>query len=273
MKSSGLNVVRLMKQISLAIVTCALVLFASRGFAQSPKPEPAPPSAVEVAPLPGSATSIPPSPVATPSVPFTPKPGASPTNTPTNSPTANPTANPTNSPTPPVVNGTPVPIAIPTPPPLVPLTPSAPPLPTSGEYQDSGGQFRVATLKGYTVTPIAGSMMAEAPDGSLAYTVISQPLNNTNSFNDDYLVEVARSAFGRGEAFQMGLKQPVPGGLKMDWTGSLTIGGRTQPMNGVILIKTGGVNRALLLLIAATEAGADQVPGAVSALSDGLQPI
>jgi hypothetical protein len=59
----------------------------------------------------------------------------------------------------------------------------------------------------------------------------------------------------------------------MDWTGSLTIGGQTQPMNGVILVKTGGLNRALLLLIAATEAGTEKVPGALSALSDSLQPI
>ncbi len=266
MKKSVLSISTVIKRIGMAITTCLIILLASRGFAQSPAP--ASPAAVEVAPLPGSATSIPPT-SPTPSVPFTPKPGASPVA----SPTAKPTGSPTGSPTPPVVNGTPVPISIPTPLPLLPLAPSAPPLPTAGEYQDSAGQFRVATLKGYRVTPIAGAMMAEAPDGSLAYTVISQPLNTTNSFNDDYLVEVARSAFGRGEGFQMGLKQPVPGGLKMDWTGSLTIGGRTQPMNGVILIKTGGVNRALLLLIAATEAGADKVPGAVSALSDGLQPI
>jgi hypothetical protein len=120
---------------------------------------------------------------------------------------------------------------------------------------------------------MAGTFMAEDADGSLAYTVLSQQLSGTAAFNDDYLVELARSAFGRGEGFQMGLRQPIPGGLKLDWTGSLTIGGQTQPMSGVILVKTGGLNRALLLLIAATEAGTEKVPGALSALSDSLQPI
>jgi hypothetical protein len=250
------------KQLQWVVMAIASVLFVvltAQVFAQAP----APPAAVEVAPLPGSATTLPPSPTptASPTVSITPRPGVSP------SPTVSPA-----SPTPPVP-GLPVPLAIPSPPPLVPQVPAAPPLPTAGEYKDGALQFRVATLKGFAITPMAGTFMAEDADGSLAYTVLSQQLSGTAAFNDDYLVELARSAFGRGEGFQMGLRQPIPGGLKLDWTGSLTIGGQTQPMSGVILVKTGGLNRALLLLIAATEAGTEKVPGALSALSDSLQPI
>jgi hypothetical protein len=244
----------------MAIASVLFVVLTAQVFAQAPAP--APPAAVEVAPLPGSATTLPPSPspTASPTVSITPRPGPS------------PTVSPIASPTPPVP-GLPVPLAIPSPPPLVPQVPAAPPLPTAGEYKDGAGQFRVATLKGFAITPMAGTFMAEDADGSLAYTVLSQQLSGTAAFNDDYLVELARSAFGRGEGFQMGLRQPIPGGLKMDWTGSLTIGGQTQPMSGVILVKTGGLNRALLLLIAATDSGTEKVPGALSALSDSLQPI
>jgi hypothetical protein len=251
------------KQLQWVVMSIASVLFVvltAQVFAQAPAP--APPAAVEVAPLPGSATTLPPSPspTASPTVSITPRPEPS------------PTVSPISSPTPPVP-GLPVPVAIPSPPPLVPQVPAAPPLPTAGEYKDGAGQFRVATLKGFAITPMAGTFMAEDADGSLAYTVLSQQLSGTAAFNDDYLVELARSAFGRGEGFQMGLRQPIPGGLKMDWTGSLTIGGQTQPMSGVILVKTGGLNRALLLLIAATDSGTEKVPGALSALSDSLQPI
>jgi hypothetical protein len=253
---------KMIQWVMVAIASVLAAVLSTQVFAQSPAP--APPAAVEVAPLPGSATTLPPSPspTASPVVSITPRPGVSP------SPPPSPTASPT-----PPVPGLPVPIAIPSPPPLAPVVPAAPPLPTAGEYKDGAGQFRVATLKGFAITPMAGTFMAESTDGSLAYTVLSQQLSGTAAFNDDYLVELAKSAFGRGEGFQMGLRQLFPGGLKMDWTGSLTIGGQTQPMNGVILVKTGGLNRALLLLIAATEAGTEKVPGALSALSDSLQPI
>jgi hypothetical protein len=247
-----------MQWVVMAIASVLFVVLTAQVFAQAP----APPAAVEVAPIPGSATTLPPSPTptASPTVSITPRPGPS------------PTVSPIASPTPPVP-GLPVPLSIPSPPPLIPQVPAAPPLPTAGEYKDGALQFRVATLKGFAITPMAGTFMAEATDGSLAYTVLSQQLSGTAAFNDDYLVELARAAFGRGEGFQMGLRQPIPGGLKLDWTGSLTIGGQTQPMSGVILVKTGGLNRALLLLIAATDAGTEKVPGALSALSDSLQPI
>jgi hypothetical protein len=246
----------MMQWVGMAIAAVIFAVLTAQVFAQSP----APPAAVEVAPLPGSATTLPPSPTPSPTVSITPVPGVSPS----------PTVSPIPSPTPPAV---PVPLAIPSPAPLAPPAPAAPPLPTAGEYKDGSGQFRVATLKGFAITPMAGTFMAESSDGSLAYTVLSQPLSGTVALSDDYLVELARSAFGRGEGFQMGMRQPIPGGLKLDWTGSLTIGGQTQPMNGAILVKTGGLNRALLLLIAATDAGTDKVPGAIAALSDSLQPI
>ena len=185
-----------MQWVVMAIASVLFVVLTAQVFAQAP----APPAAVEVAPLPGSATTLPPSPTptASPTVSITPRPGVSPT----------PTVSPA-SPTPPVP-GLPVPLSIPSPPPLVPQVPAAPPLPTAGEYKDGALQFRVATLKGFALTPMAGTFMAEATDGSLAYTVLSQQLSGTAAFNDDYLVELARSAFGRGEGFQMGQRQPIP---------------------------------------------------------------
>lgn len=178
---------------------------------------------------------------------------------------------PTLSPTSP--NALPAP---PTPPPPPPAS-TAPPLPLAGEYSDPAGQFKVGLLKDYRVTPLAGSVLVEALNGNVAYAVVaqSQPVSNpiglTPGLNTQDLVQVATAVFQRGEGFQPGTAQPeAGGGAVMNWTGSLTIAGKTQPVSGVILVRP-NPKTILLLLVAATQAGSAQVPGAVSALSNSLQ--
>jgi hypothetical protein len=247
-------------------------------------PTATPPAAYPVDALPGSATSLPPSPSPTPiptSISVSPRPGvANPTSSPTASPGATPGASPTASPgaTPtisPLVPGGVLP-PVPTFPTAVP---AAPPLPIKGEYKDPEGRFRIGILEGYRQSQLAGSVLIEAMDGSLAYAPIGVPaaigLNNplvTPQVTEDLLSQAAKTTFQQGESFQVTGQQSIPGGLKVDWTGKLTIAGKTQPLTGVILAKptNGGV---LLLLIAATESGAKNLPGAVTALLDSFQAL
>ncbi|MBW4538379.1 MAG: hypothetical protein KME43_04445 [Myxacorys chilensis ATA2-1-KO14] len=193
-----------------------------------------------------------------------------------------PTASPSASPSPsasitPIPTITPVPIApggIPSTP--LPAAPTATPLPLGGEYQDPSGQFKVGILKDFKVSPLAGSVLIESPDGNLAYTVQMQPQAQLGVAGgllpNDALVRVVQNAFKQGEGFATGEVRSIAGGLQLDWTGNLTIAGQTQPVGGVILSRQvrDGV---LLLLIAATESGGDRVLGAASALVDGFQSL
>jgi hypothetical protein len=226
------------------------------------------PNAVPIAPLPGSATEYkPPTPSPTPTTGL-----IKPTASPTGSPTATPTTTPTGAP---IVTPTTLPgIAVPNLP-LVPIAPPplplANPLPTAGEYQDPSGRFRVAILKDYKITPIAGAVMMESRDGSLAYTTLTQPAP-ASYLTPETLGEIAKNTFKQGEGFRPGVPQPIPGGVRLDWSGDLTIGGQTQPVNGVIVAKPTGA-QVLLLLIAATEKSAGSVPNAAAALTDSLQAM
>ncbi|EKQ68303.1 hypothetical protein OsccyDRAFT_2830 [Leptolyngbyaceae cyanobacterium JSC-12] len=188
--------------------------------------------------------------------------------------------------------GSPSPASSPTPFPPVPVTPSAlpsplappasdaTPLPLGGTYQDSARRFKVGVLENYKVSPLAGSVLIESPDGSLAYTVVpqSQPLGNPIGLiagydNSESLAKIATTVFQRGEGFQPTPARPeAGGGAVMDWTGTLTIGGNAQPVRGVILVRP-SAQTILLLLIAATQAGQDQIPGALSALATSLEAI
>jgi hypothetical protein len=185
----------------------------------------------------------------------------------------------------------PTPTAIPSPLPAIPVNPpgsasfappasTAPPLPMGSIYQDPSGRFRVGILQDYKISPLAGSVLVESLDSNVAYVVVpqSQPLGNPIGLtagydNSDRLAKIAIAAFQRGEGFQ-----PAPaqleegGGAVMNWSGTLTLGGTTQPMSGVILVRPSS-NYILLLLVAATKAGADRVPGAVSALANSLEPL
>jgi hypothetical protein len=129
----------------------------------------------------------------------------------------------------------------------------------------------VAILQDYTVTPIGDAVLLEAQDGQMAYTALARPTRGT-LLNDEGLAQLAQATFQRGEGFQAGPSQPISGGIRLDWSGSLTIGGQTQPVNGAIVAKPAG-EHALLLLIAATQSAADKIPNALSALADGFQSL
>jgi len=170
------------------------------------------------------------------------------------------------------------PSAIPAP--SAPPASTAAPLPLSGNYQDPAGRFKVGVLAGYRVTPLAGSVIIEAPDGSVAYSVVAkaQPLGNpigliTGYDNSESLAKVAIAEFQRGEGFQPGSPRlESEGGAVMDWQGSLTIGNQAQPMSGTILVRP-NPQTVLLLMIAATETGQSQLPNALSALATSLEPL
>lgn len=211
------------------------------------------------------------------------------------SPAATPTPQPRSSPSPggtaptptapaPAPNQTTIP-AVPVSPSLLPPPPSAPastaaPLPLGGTYQDPAGRFKVGVLKDFKVSPLAGSVLIESADGNLAYAVVtqSQPLGTPIGLsagydNSESLAKVAKSVFQRGEGFQPGPpRSESGGGAVMDWTGSLTIAGASQPVGGTILVRPSAKD-ILLLIITATQAGANQLPGALSALASSLQSL
>lgn len=172
------------------------------------------------------------------------------------------------------------PSALPTPmPSLMPsliIPNTAPPLPIAGKHTDPAKRFEIGLLQGYQVTPLGDSVLIESPDGRLAYTVLSQTAGQlglvSGSVTLDNLAQIARNALQRGEGFQSEAPQSIVNGIQMNWTGQLTIGGRTQPVKGIIMAKPGN-NSVLLLTIAATEAGAADLPGAIASLGESLQGL
>ncbi|MCY7320409.1 MAG: hypothetical protein LH660_01040 [Phormidesmis sp. CAN_BIN36] len=206
---------------------------------------------------------------------------ASPATPPTVTPSVRPTVKASPAPSATIVPAIPtLPLTPISPVPVVPTAPAsiAPPLPVSSDYKDPNGRFKIAILKDYAVSPLAGSALIESRDGSLAYTVLVRSQgelalqNGTTTFINDALAKIAQTAFQQGEGFQTAQWQAIPGGIKMDWTGSLTIAGKSQPMSGVILVRQLPTDVAMIL-IAATQSAVEQVPGAVSALVDSLQPL
>jgi hypothetical protein len=208
-----------------------------------------------------------------PEFPSNPIPSVSPTSSPIIDPEA-----PSPTPLVPTPSATPtLPPASIAPPPPLPL-PAVTPLPLSGMYQDAGNRFKVGILKGYNLTSLASSVLVEAPDGSLSYTVALQPQALVNATLDsfrasDSLTQSAQTFFQRGEGFKPGFAQPIaPSGIQLEWTGALTIAGKTQPISGVILARAAGQD-ALLLLIAATETGKAQLPNAIVALANSFEVL
>lgn len=189
------------------------------------------------------------------------------------------------SPVPEPTDGT-LPPVVPSPGDLAPLPlpertedlPDVTPLPVTNTYIDANGRFRVGILQGYRVSPLAGSVLIEAPDGTLAYTVVVQPVQrpafDSQPLDNFALAQVAQAAFARGEGFaSTAIPVDLPrGGVQVNWSGRLTIAGQTQPVQGVILARQAG-DDVLLLLIAGAQAGIAQVPNAVAALVDTFQPF
>jgi hypothetical protein len=231
----------------------AIVLFTTlSSLAQTPSPSPTGALGVPVDPIPVD-----------PSLPANrpPIPTASPSPSPRTSPVASPGASPA-----------PIPIA-PAPAPL-PAAPTAEPLATSGDYKDPNGRFIVSILKGYKVSPLAGTVLIESPDGNLAYSVLAQPQSQLGVAGallpNEALVTAAQNAFRQGEGFQTGEVRSISGGVQIDWTGNLTIAGATQPVGGVILARQTN-NSVLLVLIAATNEGGGRVLGAATTIANSLR--
>ena len=213
--------------------------------------------------------------------------GSSPSPTATSTPPQTPAGLPATPPVPEI--GTPLPL-----PPPAPLpTPTTPLLPLSGTYQDANGKFRIGILQNYTISPLASSVLIEAPDGNLAYTVLvnsqaiaqqvpSQPnpavgfpLTNPGPtlLTNEALAAVAREVFYRGEGFKPGEFQlAAQGGIQIPWTGRLTIAGKTQPVSGAIVARQSQAD-VFLLMIAATPAGANQFPRAIATLENSFTPL
>lgn len=215
------------------------------------------------------ATPASPSPTVTPEA--TP---ASPSPTVTPEPVLSPPA-PASSTSPPLPPPPPLPIPRVTP--AAPLSPSnallsAPPLPLGGNFEESRGQFQVGILSGYKVGSAGRYPLFEAPDGSLAYTVVVRLRATPQLLPPSAIAQIAIETFQQGEGFQPGEISTLSSGeTVIPWTGRLTVGAQAQPMNGVILASQPQKD-ILLLLIAATEEGSQQIPGAVAALVDTLQP-
>ncbi len=234
-------------------------------IAQAPPP-------VRTVPLQPSATPAPTasaSPVVTPSttegVPIDPVPGSR--TDPPKPPTATPT--PTAVPTP----------TLPPPLPSVIIPLDAKPLPIAGEHKDPAGRFQIGLLKGYRVTPLGDSILVEAPDGRLAYTVIAQSAAQLGfltgvALTPENLAQVVRNTLGRGEGFQAELPQSIDNGIQLNWTGTLTIGGKTQPVKGVVIAKPAPVSNSIVMLtLAVTDQGAPDLAGAIGSLGSSLQAL
>ncbi|HEY9814632.1 MAG TPA: hypothetical protein V6D20_02325 [Candidatus Obscuribacterales bacterium] len=136
-------------------------------------------------------------------------------------------------------------------------------------YQDPGQRFQVGLLADYTQTMLAGVPIFESPDGTLAYTVALRPRATDVDLNAGALSQVAIDTFRTGEGLQVGAFEPVTDGARLPWTGTLTMGRNTQPMQGVMLARQ-VPGRVLLLLIAATAEAADQVEAVYATLEPTL---
>jgi hypothetical protein len=123
-------------------------------------------------------------------------------------------------------------------------------------------------------TPLGDSVLLEKPNGSLAYTVLAPAiaqLGAQDGVTNENLVQIAKNAVQKGEGFQVTGQSEASGGMLLDWTGSLTIAGKNQPMMGKIFAKPTS-DHVLLLILAATESGQSELDGAIAALIDSLQP-
>ena len=224
-------------------------------------------------------------------VPLVPTPTASPTATSSTTPTSTTTegvsidpipGSRTDPPKPPKPTMTPsAPAIVPTPLalPSIILPVDVQPLPIAGEHKDSAGRFQIGLLKGYRVSPLGDSILVEATDGRLAYTVVAQSAAQLGfltgvALTPENLAQVVRNALGRGEGFQSELPQSIENGIQMNWSGTLTIGGKLQPVKGVVIAKPAPTSNSIVMLtIAATDLGALELQSAIGALGESLQAI
>ena len=175
----------------------------------------------------------------------------------------------------PTPNATPSPLpppAVPSPEPTPEVEePTAPTLPVGGTYEDPSGFYQVAILEGYKVSSTGRSPLFESPDGELAYTVLRLPRITKQRLTDGILAQIAIEELTQGEGFvATEYSQVAEGTVQVPWTGTLTQGRSGQPMSGVI-ISSQPQQDVFLVLIAATETGAEQVPNVVATLLEGFE--
>lgn len=194
-------------------------------------------------------------------------------------PAASPVPNPAASPEAPA----PVPN-----PEAVPPEPPAPTVATlplnSAPYSDPGQRFQVGILQGYSPNTVAGVPLFESPQidlpdnrtipaGSVAYTVAVRPRATDAPLNAGALGQVAIDTFRNGENFAVGAVEPLgTDTAQTPWQGTLTTGSKTEPMQGVIITRQ-IPGRVLILMVAATEAGADQLQSVAQTLAPTLQAM
>lgn len=137
-------------------------------------------------------------------------------------------------------------------------------------FTDPSGQYEMALLEGYQAYSVANTTVVEAPDGSLAYTVVIVPTFDPEAqLTDAALARLARETFQQGEGFITKEFQPTQSGIKVNWQGRVTTRG-AQPLSGSIFARQEG-DQVLLLLIAATEAGQTALDEAIAILPPSLQ--
>lgn len=142
-----------------------------------------------------------------------------------------------------------------------------------GTYQDPAGRFQVGIMSGYNVSSVGDSPLFTSPDGNLAYTVVARSRSSDKPLTEATLAQMAIDSFRRGEGFIPDRFISVGSGrVLIPWTGSLTMGGNTQPMTGIIFANQPEQD-ILMLLISATETGRNKVDAAVATLADSLQAI
>ena len=213
-----------------------------------------------------------PSPEALPEPPPSPSPEALPEPPP--SPESSPSVPPT--PSAPTPQASPSPLPPPPPPPTPEQTPAievptASPLEIGGVYQDPDGFYQMAIVQGYKVGSTGKSPLFESPDGQVAYTVLRLPRITKQRLTNGILAQIALEELQRGEGFIAQSYIPLDEGVvQVPWKGTLTQGRNSQPMSGT-LISTQPEQDVFLVLIAATEGGADQVPSLLSTLVKGLE--
>ncbi|MDB9493283.1 hypothetical protein PN441_14520 [Spirulina major CS-329] len=240
-------------------------LWRPAAYAQAPTPA--------ASPAPTPAASPVPNPAASPTPATLPTPAASPAPTPAASPVPNPAASPV-----------PNPAATPEAPESVaPAAPALPVAPTP--YQEPEQGFQVGVLQGYSQSSVAGVTVFESPAvtdengevvmpaGLLAYTVAVRPRATEAALNTGSLAQVAIDTFRAGEGFAAGAFVPVDDQTaRLPWTGALGSGGRGTPMQGVMVARQ-LPGRVVILMVAATDAAADQVEAVVTTLTPTLTMV
>jgi hypothetical protein len=140
----------------------------------------------------------------------------------------------------------------------------------------------VGVLQGYSQSSVAGVTVFESPAvtdengevvmpaGLLAYTVAVRPRATEAALNAGSLAQVAIDTFRAGEGFAAGAFVPVDDQTaRLPWTGAL---GSGTPMQGVMVARQ-LPGRVVILMVAATDAAADQVEAVVTTLTPTLTMV